>query len=177
MLIVAIGDTHIPGRAKEIPQEIAKKVEELSPDRILFTGDANEYSVLFFFENIAPTYAVKGNTDYLDLPNMLSLNIRGRKIMLIHGHQFGRGNYPALLNYARGHDILVCGHTHRQETFKEGGIVVINPGSATGAWSGGGLTPKPSFTAFEIKRGGLEIEEYVMGGGGGIQNKRTEIKD
>jgi len=175
VLVVILGDTHIPGRAERIPEPIVKEIQDLSPDRILFTGDANEYSVLFFLENIAPTYAVKGNTDFLDLPNMLSLNFKGKKLMLIHGHQFGRGNYAALVEYAKGHDILVCGHTHKQETFKEGGMIVINPGSATGAWSGSGLAPKPSFTTLEIKRDGMEIWEYVMGGKHGVQNKRAEI--
>ena len=175
MLIVVLGDTHIPNRAKEIPREIVEEIEKLCPDRILFTGDANEYSVLFFLENIAPVYAVKGNTDFIELPNMLSLNFRGKKIMVIHGHQFGRGNYPALVDYAKGHDILVCGHTHKQETFKVRDMIVINPGSATGAWSGGGVKSKPSFTSIEIKKEGMEIVEYVMGEKGGIQNKRPKI--
>ena len=176
MLIVAIGDTHIPGRAGEIPAEIVHAVEELSPDRILFTGDANEYSVLFFLDRIAPTYAVRGNTDTLDLPGVLSLDL-GKKVLLMHGHQFGRGNYHALVNYASGHDILVCGHTHRQETFKERGVIVVNPGSATGVWSGGGGESQPSFTSLEIKKGEVDIWEYMLGGENGVQSKRAEIEN
>jgi len=174
MLIIAIGDTHIPERASEIPRDIIKMIENLDPDAILFTGDATEYSVLFLLESIAPTYAVRGNVDHLELPNFLSLEFEGNKVMLIHGHQFGRGNYPALVKYASGHDLLVCGHTHRQETFKEGGIVVINPGSATGAWSGGGVEPRPSFTTIDIGEE-IKIEEYWKGERNGLQNKRVQI--
>ena len=177
MLIVILGDTHIPSRAERIPGPIIEKINELEPDRILFTGDVNEYSVLFFLETIAPVYAVRGNTDYLTLPRFLSLEFEGRKVMLIHGHQFGRGNYSALINFAKGHDILVCGHTHRQETFKERGMIVINPGSATGAQSGSGIKPRPSFTVLELEGEKIKIEEYVLGDSHGLQNKRIQIQD
>ncbi len=169
VLIAILGDTHIPDRAQKIPSWIIELLEEKEPDRILFTGDACEYSVIFLLENIAPTYAVKGNMDIgLELPKYLSLNFRGYKFFLIHGHQFGRGNYPALIKLASsaGANVLVCGHTHRLETFKEQGILVINPGSATGAWSGSGEVDEPSLVMVEINKG-LKVWHYRGGKDGG----------
>jgi|GEM_PF-145068 len=156
MLIACLGDTHIPERADRLPDWVWGKLMELRPDRILFTGDATEEVVLLLLERLAPVYAVRGNMDPVDmgLPGELSLDFDGLRFMLIHGHQFGRGAYGALARHAEGHDFLVCGHTHACKTFKEGGVVVINPGSATGAWGGGTVGDA---SADEGGRGGGEV--------------------
>lgn len=174
MRLIALGDTHIPDRAEEIPEEVIQFIRDFSPNALLFTGDATEYATLFLLEKLAPTYAVRGNMDKVDTPEQQSLEFEGKKVLLIHGDQFGRGNYDALVRYARRYDILVCGHTHRQELFRRGKLLVINPGSVTGAW-GKVATGEKTFTTIIIK-GQVEVEEYVVEEDG-IQRKGSEGKD
>ena len=154
-----MGDTHIPSRAETISPHIVNFIDEFAPHSILFTGDATEPGVLMFLERLAPLHAVRGNMDKFNLPSMKSLNFK-QKILLIHGHQFGRGNYEELIKYANGYNILVCGHTHHQEHFEKNGLLVINPGTATGVETKG-IRPPATFTTIIIKAG-VEIQEYVV---------------
>lgn len=173
-MLVAIGDTHIPERATEIPLPVLEFLRKEKPDAILFTGDATEHETLLLLEKLGPVYAVRGNTDWVDAPKEQRLEFRGKRILLVHGHSFGRGNYNALVEYARGFDILVCGHTHAQRTFKKGPLTVVNPGSVTGAW-GAIATGEKTFTTIVIN-GGVEVREYVVKGNG-IQSKGSEGED
>ena len=56
-------------------------------------------------------------------------------------------------------DILVTGHTHRFTAYKHEGGVVINPGSATGAFSSITYDVNPSFVLMDID--GLRVVVYV----------------
>ncbi|MBR9680096.1 MAG: YfcE family phosphodiesterase [Candidatus Altiarchaeota archaeon] len=175
MKILVLGDTHIPKRASGLNPDFIQLFKEIQPDRIIFTGDATEYSILFFLDNLAPTYSVKGNADRLELPKFLSIKLKNTKFFIIHGHQAGRGNYSALYDMAHGHDVLVCGHTHKQETFKGRDMVVVNPGSATGAWAGDGSKPDSSFSLIKLGTK-MEITEY-RSEKNGIKIKRISLKD
>lgn len=174
MLIFCLGDMHIPNRAHAMPDWVFELLMKERPDRILVTGDITDPSIIYLLERIAPVYAVRGNMDHIELPREVSLEIDGLKILLIHGDQFGRGNYVELVRYAQkgGHNILVCGHTHIPETFKEDGVVVVNPGSATGA-SGGENAP----TLQSVSIINTEIREVVqyIGEKNGNKNKRFQI--
>jgi len=58
---------------------------------------------------------------------------------LTHGAQISpRGDHMQLENLAlkKNYNILISGHTHKEEiSLTEKGILLINPGSVTGAWS------------------------------------------
>jgi vacuolar protein sorting-associated protein 29 len=56
-------------------------------------------------------------------------------------------------------DILVTGHTHQFTAYKHEGGVVINPGSATGAYSSITYDVNPSFVLVDID--GLRVVVYV----------------
>ncbi|MFX1357027.1 MAG: YfcE family phosphodiesterase, partial [Promethearchaeota archaeon] len=60
-------------------------------------------------------------------------------IGLTHGHQIAlRGNHAQLESLAmdNNYNILISGHTHKEEVFLTSkGILLLNPGSVTGAWS------------------------------------------
>ncbi|CAL5369914.1 unnamed protein product [Camellia sinensis] len=56
-------------------------------------------------------------------------------------------------------DILVSGHTHQFRAYKHEGGVVINPGSATGAYSSITYDVNPSFMLMDID--GLRVVVYV----------------
>lgn len=176
MLLLALGDTHIPDRADSLSPHIVKFIRDEAPNAILFTGDATDFSTLFMLRKLGEVYMVRGNMDEVDLPKMQNLEFGGKRVLLVHGNQFGRGNYDALIEFAkaRNHDILVCGHTHKQEHFIRDGILIVNPGSATGAPTGG-IKRIPSFTTIVIK-GDVKVTEYVVKENG-IQSKGSKSKD
>ena len=135
MIRVAIlGDSHIPGRAKELPEKLIKRVREFMPNRIWFTGDFNTLDVLRRINSLGRLDAVLGNKDFLELPESLKFEFEGVKLLLIHGHQVGvAGNRERLQNFAKyyGCDVIVCGHSHVPDVHKDRAII-INPGSCTG---------------------------------------------
>ena len=83
---------------------------------------------------------VKGNNDFVKMPNDVLLEIAGYKVLVTHGHQQyvyndGADNMNGtaeLVTYAQGNfaaDIVLYGHTHVPETHLDRGINVLNPGS------------------------------------------------
>ncbi|WJZ87687.1 hypothetical protein VitviT2T_007052 [Vitis vinifera] len=68
---------------------------------------------------------------------LVPLSLRQFKLGLRHGHRvipWGDLDSLAMLQRQLDVDILVTGHTHRFTAYKHEGGVVINPGSATGAF-------------------------------------------
>lgn len=153
--ILCIGDSHIPIRAKDLPIQIYDKINELTEselfDYTFFTGDLINFPALLDFLNRKTKrtlFKVIGNMDYYygnrDSPTYQKLDIsfeNNEKIVLglSHGAQIRpRGDHDQLENLAqeKGYNILVTGHTHKEEFFlTRKGILIINPGSVTGAWS------------------------------------------
>jgi len=92
------------------------------------------------------------------------LNIKNLRIGLIHGHQVRpRGDINKLLKLAKNLDvnILISGHTHAQSIIRKNNILLINPGSATGAWSfvADGI---PSYIIMEIDKEQIKIEKIRL---------------
>jgi len=152
-----IGDSHIPRRAKEIPEPILDKINKIAEeepfDYTFFTGDLVNYDefIEFLSSNTKrDLFIVMGNMDYYsgnkDAPlyQELELNIEkeGNNNLLLgltHGSQIqDRGNHSQLEKLAqeKGYNVLISGHTHQEEiTLRPNGILLLNPGSVTGAWS------------------------------------------
>jgi putative phosphoesterase len=153
--ILLTGDSHIPRRASMVPDEIYSEINKQVVnnlfDFVFFTGDLiNAPKLLEFLNNITSNkvFKVIGNMDYYggnrNLPQSQHLPIsisNDRKITigLIHGHQVHpRGDHNQLESIAleNGYNILVSGHTHKEEIYlTREGILLLNPGSITGAWS------------------------------------------
>ena len=153
--ILCIGDSHIPVRAKDLLIPIYNKINELTCtelfDYTFFTGDLINFPDLLDFLNQRTKrslFKVIGNMDYYygkrDSPTYQKLDISfedNDKITLglTHGAQIRpRGDHDQLeiLAQENGYTILVSGHTHKEEIFLTNkGILLINPGSVTGAWS------------------------------------------
>lgn len=76
---------------------------------------------------------VKGNCDYtpgVDLEKTITAG--GKTIFITHGHNYYvKSGYTDLYFKAQevGADIVLYGHTHFAESFEEGGIQFLNPGS------------------------------------------------
>jgi len=139
MKIGLIGDTHIPNRAKEIPNYFLEVFKNEKVDFILHLGDVNEKYVLEELERIAPVKAVIGNTDYLDLPEYLTFEIDKYKIFAFHPDNiYPRGDIKQILSIAKrmNANVIIHGHTHLPRFLYEEGVYIISPGSATGVRSG-----------------------------------------
>ena len=153
--ILITGDSHIPRRASTVPDEIYREINKLIGsnrfDYAFFTGDLIKAPKLMdFLNNISKNkvFKVIGNMDYYggnkNLPQSQNLLIKLTEVSsisigLIHGHQVHpRGDHSQLefIALENNYDILVSGHTHKEEVYlTREGILLLNPGSITGAWS------------------------------------------
>ena len=123
-VIGLISDTH--GLVRASVHEALAGVE-----LILHAGDVGD-GVLEELGLIAPTYAVRGNTDAPGdprLPLELVRDVGGVSIHVSHGHETGSPT-PAKLLERYPQDVLVYGHTHRQLVTRADGRLVVNPGAA-----------------------------------------------
>ena len=167
--ILCIGDSHIPNRETSIREQIYIKLNELSEkelfDYTLFTGDLINFPEFIEYlesKTKKKMFIVMGNMDYhygnREAPIYQSMDIEFEYndkmiIGLTHGAQISpRGDHKQLEKLAikRNYNILISGHTHKEEiSLTEKGILLINPGSVTGAWSfvASGL---PSFVELNI---------------------------
>lgn len=132
MLIGLISDTHIPDRAKEIPEKVITTFKDV--DLILHAGDLTSTQVIDELEKIAPTIAIQGNMDRvagIKLPNAKVIEVEGLKIGLIHGEVYPRGDTQQLLYLAKqlNVNILVSGHSHQPKIEQIEDILLLNPGS------------------------------------------------
>jgi len=189
--ILAIGDSHLPRRAKNIPDQIIKKLEQLAEiekfDYTFFTGDVvNALKFMNFLNLITKKnlFAVIGNMDYYggnrDAPVYQNLNLSmGNNDNLIvgltHGHQVSpRGDHSQLelIAIEKSFNILISGHTHKEEIFLQKDILLLNPGSVTGAWSFI-ASGNPSFITLSIieKTGEINVVLYQY------DIRATKLKD
>lgn len=132
MLIGLISDTHIPDRAKEIPQKVFDAFSDV--DLILHAGDLTSLKVIEELEKIAPVIAIQGNMDRakgINLPMAKVIEIEDVKIGIAHGEVYPRADTQQLVYIAKELDvnILVTGHSHQPKIEQTDGVLLINPGS------------------------------------------------
>jgi vacuolar protein sorting-associated protein 29 len=90
------------------------------------------------------------------------VNIGQFKIGLIHGHQIVPWADPlslAILQRQMDVDILISGHTHRNEVTEYDGKWYINPGSITGAYTSLNMDVIPSFVLLAVQ--GNKVVTYI----------------
>lgn len=132
MLIGLISDTHIPDRARILPQKVIDAFNDV--ELILHAGDLTSLKVIDELEEIAPVMAVQGNMDRangIDLPKAKIIEIEDLKIGVIHGEVYPRADSDQLVYLAKelNVDILVSGHSHQPKIEQKDGILLLNPGS------------------------------------------------
>ncbi len=122
--IVVISDTHNNIRALEKIYPVLKE-----SDMVIHCGDGA--GDLKYFPDIKEVHFVRGNCDGLNGDELL-LNVEDRKILIVHGHNFGvKSTLSRLAEYAKqkGADTVFYGHNHRAEFNEIDGITLINPGN------------------------------------------------
>ncbi|CDK24964.1 unnamed protein product [Kuraishia capsulata CBS 1993] len=142
MLILAIGDFHIPERAVDLPAKFKKLLSPTGKiQQVLCLGNVSQsYSTLEFLRSISSDLQiVKGEFDHdLSLPLSATFTYDKLKVGIVNGFSIiPHGDPLSLLTQARlmDADILISGGTHRVEAYTLDGKFFINPGSATGAFS------------------------------------------
>ncbi|WP_035276667.1 metallophosphoesterase family protein [Desulforegula conservatrix] len=98
-------------------------------DIIIHAGDIGEIDIIHKLEDIAPLYAVRGNTDRSSWPRKIPsweiVQFEGLNIYV--RHILGEMDIdPASASI----DIVITGHTHMPKIDWKNGILFFNPGSA-----------------------------------------------
>ncbi|ALU11583.1 phosphodiesterase [Ignicoccus islandicus DSM 13165] len=162
MKVLILSDAHIPDREKEIPKDLREVIESNAPyDLVIYAGDLTGEEVLSYLKTLGDEVrAVRGNMDYLPLPEKITLELDGKKVLVLHGHQVRpRGNLKALSEIARreGAEVIIHGHLHVPLIDRVEGIVHLNPGSVTGSWGGYTLGGTPSFMELQLPSWRLKL--------------------
>ncbi|ORZ19900.1 vacuolar protein sorting-associated protein 29-like protein [Absidia repens] len=166
VLVLVIGDLHIPHRAHDLPLKFKKLLVPGKIQQIICTGNICDKETLDYLKTIAGDITiVKGDFDENSkFPQAKLLTIGGIRVGVLHGHQvIPWGDIESLDNTARQMeaDLLLSGHTHQFEATEFNGRYFINPGSATGAYSSSpdNVDVVPSFVLMDIQ--GNSVVTYV----------------
>lgn len=145
-----VADTHVPDRARKLPDGLLEKLEEAQVQHILHAGDASSWQVVRALERIAPVSIVQGNRDWLlgmRAPKHFSFTANGISITLAHGHRsifnylidkwayirkgyLFKRYYDQLNHDYPDADVIIFGHTHHQTAKWVDGRLLFNPGAA-----------------------------------------------
>ncbi|HEY9790105.1 MAG TPA: metallophosphoesterase family protein [Candidatus Obscuribacterales bacterium] len=131
MRIAVLADTHIPKRARSLPEAAWKIIR--SADAIIHAGDVLSPDFLHELEALAPLYAVRGNNDLTlqQLPETLEVDLAGASIALIHDSGDKKGRATRLRRRFPNADVVVFGHSHIPMNELVDGQILFNPGSPT----------------------------------------------
>jgi putative phosphoesterase len=133
--LLLLADTHLPKRAKALPEQVWRAVE--SVDVVVHAGDWVEAALLDELEaRAARVIGVWGNNDGDELrarlPEVAHATIDGVRVAVTHetGQALGREARADAAHPLA--DVLVFGHSHIPwDTVSPGGMRLLNPGSPT----------------------------------------------
>ncbi|KAI9492844.1 vacuolar protein sorting-associated protein 29-like protein [Zychaea mexicana] len=158
VLVLVIGDLHIPHRVHDLPSKFKKLLVPGKIQQIICTGNICDKETYDYFRTIAgDIIVVKGDFDENpNFPQSKVVTHGNIRVGVLHGHQvIPWGDQESLDIIARQMevDVLLTGHTHRFDAFESNNKFFINPGSATGAYSSipDSAEPIPSFVLMDIQ--------------------------
>lgn len=179
MLVLVIGDFHIPFRKHSLPSKFKKLLIPGRIQHILCTGNLCTKETYDYLKTLATDLnVVKGEFDDSNYPDKKVVTIGQFNIGLCHGHQivpWGDEESLALIQRELEVDILITGHTHKFNAFEKDGKFFINPGSATGAYSALESAVIPSFVLMDIQSTTVVNYVYQLIGNE-VKVERTEFK-
>mmetsp|Transcript_9987 Transcript_9987/g.21192 ORF Transcript_9987/g.21192 Transcript_9987/m.21192 type:complete len:194 (+) Transcript_9987:385-966(+) len=167
-LVLVLGDLHIPHRASAIPEKFKRMLVPNKMQHVVCTGNLGSKENYDGLRDLAPNvHVVSGDVEYTGpqatpFPETRVISVGEFRIGVIHGHQvIPWGDHMALSMWRRklGCDILISGHTHKNEVVEQEGYYHINPGSITGAYSSTTSDIIPSFVLLAVQ--GAKIVCYV----------------
>lgn len=128
-LAVVIADTHLPRRARELPEGLIPHLERA--DLILHAGDLIDPTLLDDLAAYAPVRAVRGNLDppEVRLPETVEFEFGGVSIAMIHDSGPKRGRRNRMSRRFQRARVVVFGHSHIPWLEDGEGLLLLNPGS------------------------------------------------
>ncbi len=133
--IGVISDTHVFARGRRrLPPEVLDLFRRFEVDLILHAGDVCTVGVLVALGDVAPTLAVQGNGEELELarslPMEIPFSVGAFSFVLLHGHT-GRTARTVARHFAGRVECVVYGHSHIPMIEAVEETILFNPGSAT----------------------------------------------
>jgi uncharacterized protein len=135
MRLLLIADTHVPKRARDLPDRVWDEVADA--DVVLHAGDWVEPSLLDALEARAKrVVACWGNNDGAELrrrlPERAAATLGGLRFTVVHETGAASGREARMAKDCPDTDVLVFGHSHIPwDTTAKTGMRLLNPGSPT----------------------------------------------
>ncbi|MFE7741329.1 metallophosphoesterase family protein [Nocardia sp. NPDC057455] len=135
MRLLIISDTHVPKRARDLPETLWREVE--AADVIVHAGDWVEVALLDRLEaRSARLIGVYGNNDGPELrarlPEIAHAEVGGLRLAVVHETGPAKGREARCARDFPDTDVLVFGHSHIPWDSVTGtGLRLLNPGSPT----------------------------------------------
>ena len=135
MKLLLISDTHLPGRARELPAQVWAEVA--AADVVVHAGDWVDVALLDELEERTKRLiGVYGNNDGPELrarlPEIARAELGGVRLAVIHETGAKQGREQRCDAQFPDTDVLVFGHSHIPwDTVAPSGMRLLNPGSPT----------------------------------------------
>ena len=135
MRFLLLSDTHLPNRAKDLPEELWLAMDDA--DVVLHAGDWVDTATLDRVEaRSSRLIACYGNNDGDELrrrlPEVARETVGGIRFAVVHDTGASSGREARMDAAFDGVDVLVFGHSHIPwDTVTPGGMRLLNPGSPT----------------------------------------------
>ncbi|AZZ49657.1 metallophosphoesterase family protein [Rathayibacter rathayi] len=133
--LLLLADTHLPKRAKALPDEVWQEIDEA--DLVVHAGDWVDEATLDALEQRASLLlAVWGNNDpealRARLPAVAHARVAGLDLRVVHETGPATGRETRADAAFPGADVLIFGHSHIPwDSVSPAGLRLLNPGSPT----------------------------------------------
>ncbi|MBJ6622957.1 MULTISPECIES: metallophosphoesterase family protein [Streptomyces] len=135
MRLLIMSDTHLPKRAKALPEPLLARVPHA--DVVLHAGDWVDTATLDLLERLSRRLiGVYGNNDgpglRARLPEVAYADLGGLRFGVVHETGAAQGRERRCADRFPDLDVLVFGHSHIPwDTTADTGLRLLNPGSPT----------------------------------------------
>ncbi|MFI9633777.1 metallophosphoesterase family protein [Nocardia sp. NPDC051929] len=135
MRLLIISDTHVPKRARDLPELLWREVD--AADVVVHAGDWVEAALLDRLEaRSARLVGVYGNNDGPELrtrlPEVARAELDGLRLAVVHETGPAKGREERCARDFPDTDVLVFGHSHIPwDSVADSGLRLLNPGSPT----------------------------------------------
>jgi putative phosphoesterase len=155
MKLVLTADTHVPKRARDLPEPLWRAID--AADVVVHAGDWVDVTLLDQLERrAARLIGVYGNNDgpplRARLPEVARVSLDGLRLAVIHETGPAAGRERRCAERFPADDVLVFGHSHIPwDSVAPGGLRLLNPGSPTDRRR----QPVATYLTAEIRDGAL----------------------
>ncbi|WP_280259710.1 metallophosphoesterase family protein [Nocardia abscessus] len=135
MRLLIIADTHVPKRARDLPEPLWREVD--AADVVVHAGDWVELALLDRLEAQSERLiGVYGNNDgpalRARLPEIAHAELDGLRLAVVHETGPAKGREERCARKFPDTDVLVFGHSHIPwDSVTDTGLRLLNPGSPT----------------------------------------------